>query len=57
MTAGKVIFFFLNLQKNSLNKHFCLRFGTIVIIFCLQMWKGVADNKKTKRLSKEEIKT
>ena len=21
------------------------------------MWKGVADNKKTKRLSKEEIKT
>ena len=24
--------------------------------FCLQMWKGVADSKKKKRLSKEEIK-
>ena len=35
MTAGKVTFFILNLQKNSLNKHFCLRFGTIAIIFCL----------------------
>ena len=29
---------------------------TIVIIFCLQVWKGVADSKKTKRLSKHEIK-
>ena len=25
-------------------------------MFCLQMWKGVADSKKVKRLSKEEIK-
>ena len=40
----------------SLDKHFCFRFGTIVLIFCLQMWKGLADSKKTKRLSKEEIK-
>ena len=34
----------------------CFRFGTIVIIFCLLMWKGVADSEKAKRLSKEEIK-
>ena len=40
----------------SLDKHFCFRFGTIVLIFCLQMWKGLTDSKKTKRLSKEEIK-
>ena len=40
----------------SLVKHFCFRFGTIVLIFCLQMWKGLTDSKKTKRLSKEEIK-
>ena len=25
-------------------------------IFCLQVWKGAADSKKTKRLSQEEIK-
>ena len=35
MTADKVIFLLLNLQKKkiSLDKHFCFRFGTIVIIF------------------------
>ena len=36
MTADEVIFLLLNLQKKkkfSLNKHFCFRFGTIVIIF------------------------
>ena len=27
-----------------------------MIIFCLQILKGAADIKKTKRLSKEEIK-
>ena len=27
-----------------------------MVIFCLQVWKGAADNKKTKRLSQEEIK-
>ena len=25
-------------------------------IFCLQLWKGVADSEKTKRLSQDEIK-
>ena len=40
-----------------MDKHFCFIFGTIVIIFfCLWMWKGLANSKKTKRLSKEEIK-
>ena len=43
-------------KKISFDKHFCFRFGTIVIIFCLQIWKGVAGSKKAKRLSKEEIK-
>ena len=32
MTIDEVIFFILNLQKNSLNKH-CFRFDTMVIIF------------------------
>ena len=27
------------------------------MLFCLQIWKGLTDNKKTKRLSKEETKT
>ena len=27
-----------------------------MVTFCLQVWKGAADNKKTKRLSQEEIK-
>ena len=27
-----------------------------MVIFCLQVWKGAADSKKTKRLSKDEIK-
>ena len=34
MTAHEVIFLLLNLQKKiSLDKHFCFRFGTIVIMF------------------------
>ena len=33
MTIDKVIFLILNLQKNSLNKYFCFRFDTMVIIF------------------------
>ena len=37
MTADEVIFLLLNLQKKkkkfSLDKHFCFRFGTIVIFF------------------------
>ena len=39
-----------------MDKQFCFRFGTKVIIFYLLMWKGVADSKKAKRLLKEEIK-
>ena len=27
-----------------------------MVIFCLQLWKGPADSKNTKRLSQEEIK-
>ena len=27
-----------------------------MVIFCLQVWKGAADSKKTKRLSQDEIK-
>ena len=27
------------------------------LFFCLEIWKGSTDNKKPKRLSKEEIKT
>ena len=27
-----------------------------MVIFCLQVWKGAADSKKTKRLSQEEMK-
>ena len=46
MTAGEVIFLLLNLQKKtSLDKHFCFRFGTIVIIFfvyrCGKAWQIV----------------
>ena len=34
ITADEVIFLLLNLQKKiSLDKHFCFRFGTIVIFF------------------------
>ena len=35
---------------------FLFRFSTKVLIFCLWMWKSLTDNKKAKRLSKEEIK-
>ena len=50
-------FFASKLVKNiNLDKHFCFRFGTIVITFCLQVWKVLADSKKTRRVSKEEIK-
>ena len=46
MTADEVIL----KQKISLDKHFCFIFGTkVLIFFCLQMWKGLTDNKKAKR--------
>ena len=36
MTGDEVIFLLLNLKKKiSLDKHFCFRTGTKVIIFCL----------------------
>ena len=38
MTVDELIFLLLNVQKkkkNCFDKHFCFRFGTIVIIFCL----------------------
>ena len=40
----------------SLDKNFFFRFGTIVVVFCLYMWKGVADSKKAKLLSKRRDK-
>ena len=44
MTADEVIFYKFKSKKLAQ-----------INIFCLQMWKGVTDNKKAKRLSKEEI--
>ena len=46
MTADEAVFLLLNLQKKiSLDKHFCFRFGTIVIIFfvyrCGNVWQIV----------------
>ena len=35
MTADEVIFCFYTYKKISLDKHFCFRFGTKVIMFCL----------------------
>ena len=55
MTGDEVMFLLLNLQKISLGMHFCFKPSSKAIIFCLQMWKGVADSKKAKRPSKEEI--
>ena len=55
MTADEVIFASKPTKKLAWI-NICFRFGTIVIIFCLLMWKGVADSEKAKRLSKEEIK-
>ena len=57
MTADEVIVLLLNLQKKLVWINiFRFRFDTIVLIFYLQIWRCVADNKKAKRLSKEEIK-
>ena len=55
MTADEVSLKFKSKKLAQINI-FCFRFGTKVLFFCLQMWKGVADNKKAKRLSKDEIK-
>ena len=46
-----------NLTKKLVQMNiFLFRFSTKVLIFCLQMWKSLTDNKKAKRLSKEKIK-
>ena len=51
--ADEVIFLLLNLQKKiSWDKHFCFRFGTILIIF-LFIDVNLADSKK-KHLSKKK---
>ena len=55
MTADEVIVLLLNLQKEiGLDKHFCSRFGTILIIF-LFIDVNLADSKK-KHLSKKRDK-
>ena len=54
ITADEVIFKCKKLAQINI---FCFRFGTKVFIFCLYIQKGLTDNKKVKRLSKEEIKT
>ena len=43
-----------NLQKTSLDKYFCFRFGAKVFIFCL--YGKARQIKKTKRESREEVK-
>ena len=51
--ADEVIFLLLNLQKKiSWDKHFCFRFGTILIIFSF-IDVNLADSKK-KYLSKKK---
>ena len=55
-TAHEVIFYQFKSKELTAEKIFVLNLYYIVIIFCLQVQKGVADSKKTKRLSKEEIK-
>ena len=58
MIVDEVIFYKFRSKKISLDKHFCFRFrfGTIALIFCLQIWKGLANSKKTEHISIEEIK-
>ena len=56
MTADEVIFYKLKSKKLAQINIFYFRFGTKVLIFCVQVWKGVTDSKKAKRLPKEEIK-
>ena len=57
MTVDEVIFLLVNLQKKSAWINiFVLDLVLQGLFFCLQMWKDLADSKKAKRLSKEEIK-
>ena len=57
MTADEVIFYKFKSKKLVWINIFVLDLALKCLFFCLQMWKGLADNKKVKRLSKEEIKT
>ena len=53
--ADEVIFLLLNLQKKiSRDKHFCFRFGTILIIFSFKD-ENLEDSKK-KHLTKKKKK-
>ena len=57
MTADEVIFFASKIAKKKAQINiFVLNLVLWSLFFCLQIWKGVADSKKAKRLSKEEIK-
>ena len=55
MTADEVIFYKFKSKKLAQINIFVLDLVLKCLFFCLQMWKGVTDNKKAKRLSKEEI--
>ena len=55
MTADEVIFYKFKSKKLAQINIFVLDLVPKCLFFCLQMWEGVTDNKKTKRLSKEEI--
>ena len=56
MTADEVIFYKFKSKKLAQINIFVLDLVLKCLFLCLQMWKGVADNKKAKRLSKDEIK-
>ena len=56
MSADEVIFYKFKSKKLAQINIFVLDLVLKCLFFCLQMWKGVTDNKKAKRLSKEEIK-
>ena len=55
MTADEVIFYKFKSKKLAQINIFVLDLVLKCLFFCLQMWKGVTDNKRAKRLSKEEI--
>ena len=55
MSADEVIFYKFKSKKLAQINIFVLDLVLKCLFFCLQMWKGVTDNKKAKRLSKEEI--
>ena len=56
MTADEVILYKFKSKTLAWINIFVLDLVLQWLFFCLQMWKGLADSKMTKRLSKEEIK-